>query len=213
MFTGIIKTLPLVKEIKSVSVEGKLSAKSITLEVARPYLEGLEIGASCAVNGVCLTVAHQDRDAATVSFDLSTQTLHRSTLKHTAIGDQVHFERSLKVGDEQGGHFLSGHIEGVGVLVEKKLGELEDVFLTFEVSEICASYLFDRGYIGVHGVSLTPYDCSQKKRTFSVNLIPETLKRTCFQSLELGDEVNLEIDHQTKVLVEVMRGVVQRKSS
>lgn len=207
MFSGIIKTAACVADVrKNQSRQGVVGACSMDLSVDSRSLQGVELGSSCAVNGVCLTVSCFLKEQSQLSFDLSTQTLARSTLADIAVGDEVHFERSLRVGEEQGGHFLSGHIEGVGRLVERKPGDVGDVFCTFEVGEACRHYLFDRGFIGVHGVSLTPHACCRSSGRFTVNLIAETLKRTCFAQLSIGGEVNVEVDHHTKVLVEVMRG-------
>lgn len=223
MFSGIIKTLAQVQEIQwvlpsSTSVLAACSAgtekpqthpRGFWLSVSPQHLEGIELGASCAVNGVCLTVAQmRTGDHPGVRFDLATETLSRTNLASISPGDRVHFERSLRVGDEQGGHFLSGHIDELATLVALGPGKTGDLCLTFRAHPSIAEYLFDRGYLGVHGVSLTPFNCERTSGQFQVNLIAETMQRTVLSQLNIGDQVNIEIDQTTKVMVEVLRGVM-----
>lgn len=204
MFTGIVQGTAEVVAIHEaeqfrthvVALPGALSA-------------GLESGASVAHNGVCLTASAIDGER--VSFDLMRETLRVTNLGALRVGDRVNIERAARFGDEIGGHAMSGHVMAMAELVE--LDEApNNRRLWFELPHALGRFLFDKGYIGVDGVSLTigevrPAGAAHGPR-FCVNLIPETLARTTLIDRVPGDRVNIEIDPQTQAIVETVERVL-----
>ena len=189
MFTGIVQGTGTVTSI----VEG---TPIRTLVLSLPNVENLAIGASVAINGVCLTatkIEHQE-----VHFDVIQETLTRTTLGELETGHQVNVERSLVFGDEIGGHLLSGHIMGTGLIQSiNDMGEGMD--LSVLVPKDMRKYILEKGYIGVDGISLTVGEVDQG--CFSLHIIPETLRLTTLGAHEIGDAVNLEIDSTTQTIV------------
>lgn len=189
MFTGIVQGTGTVTSI----VEGTTIR---TLVLSLPNVENLAIGASVAINGVCLTatkIEHQE-----VHFDVIQETLTRTTLGELETGHQVNVERSLVFGDEIGGHLLSGHIMGTGLIQSiDNMGEGMD--LSVLVPKDMRKYILEKGYIGVDGISLTVGEVDQG--CFSLHIIPETLRLTTLGAHEIGDAVNLEIDSTTQTIV------------
>jgi len=189
MFTGIVQGTGTVTSI----VEGTTIR---TLVLSLPNVENLAIGASVAINGVCLTatkIEHQE-----VHFDVIQETLTRTTLGELETGHQVNVERSLSFGDEIGGHLLSGHIMGTGLIQSiNDMGEGMD--LSVLVPKDMRKYILEKGYIGVDGISLTVGEVDQG--CFSLHIIPETLRLTTLGAHEIGDAVNLEIDSTTQTIV------------
>jgi riboflavin synthase len=189
MFTGIVQGTGTVTSI----VEGT-TIRTIVLSL--PNVENLAIGASVAINGVCLTatkIEHQE-----VHFDVIQETLTRTTLGELETGHQVNVERSLAFGDEIGGHLLSGHIMGTGLIQSiNDMGEGMD--LSVLVPKDMRKYILEKGYIGVDGISLTVGEVDQG--CFSLHIIPETLRLTTLGAHEIGDAVNLEIDSTTQTIV------------
>ena len=150
--------------------------------------DGLNPGDSLAVSGVCLTVEMGDGGMV---FSLSPETLSRTNFGDLEPGDRLNLERSLPVDGRLGGHFVTGHVDGVGAL--EALEEQGDfVLATFSVPKALVSYLVDKGSICVEGVSLTLVDPAEGE--FSTALIPETLKRTTLGFLTPGDQVHIEVD-------------------
>lgn len=220
MFSGIISCVAEVNRCTYTSSHrGRiLSGFSVTLGDDHFY-EGLVSGASCAVNGVCLTLT-EDSDDLDLWFDLSTSTSILTTLSQLQKDSKVHFERALKLGDENGGHILSGHVDGTAKLISRTEGDLQDMILGFEVSSDVAQYMVNGGYVACDGCSLTIRDlvyehegsntekAHSSTSAFSVNLIGETIRRTLFSNLDLSAQVNIEVDTQTKVIVQaVSRGM------
>jgi riboflavin synthase len=194
VFTGIVQGLAEIVDIKP-------ATGLHTLQVRFPAdaVSGVTIGASVALSGTCLTVVHQqDR---TLHFDVMMETLARTTLGELAPGDQVNFERAARIGDEIGGHLLSGHIH-----TKARLQSLETPAnnrrLTFEVDPQWMKYIFPKGYIAIDGASLTVGETTAE--SFTVYLIPETLRVTRFGHLVEGDTVNLEVDSQTQTIVDTL---------
>jgi riboflavin synthase len=149
----------------------------------------LVLGESISVDGVCLTV---DKDTGSgFEADCSTETLARTTLGAVPIGGAVNLERAVPLGGRMGGHIVSGHVDGVGSVVEKKLvaGMLE---VTFRMPRDLARYVAEKGSICVSGVSLTVNGVGDD--TFQVMLIPHTLEKTSLHALDVGTKVNLEVD-------------------
>jgi riboflavin synthase len=160
------------------------------LEIATAYDTGpIDIGASIACSGICLTVVAKGEGWFAV--EASAETRDRSTLGNWQEGLHINLERALKVGDELGGHIVSGHVDGVG-LVTGRQPDGSSVRFVFEAPAELAPFIAVKGSITVDGVSLTVN--SVDGRRFGVNIIPHTLENTTFASLKPGDSVNLEID-------------------
>lgn len=182
MFTGIITHIGTVKDIKQ-------SGDWIFTIVVRNFTRNLTIGASISHNGACLTVLTKSKDGFTVQ--VSQETLNRTTLGNWQKGTRINLERALKAGDELGGHFVTGHVDGLGTLVTRRsVGE--SVKLEFSVPTALSHYIAEKGSVTINGVSLTVN--SVAKNRFSVNIIPHTLTQTTLGELEKGDAVNIEID-------------------
>ena len=189
MFTGIVQGCGTVAEV----VEGN---GITTLRIDLPDTNGLVRGASVAINGTCLTAT--DMDGSRVSFDVIPETLERTTLGQLAPGSNVNVERSLKMGDELGGHLLSGHVMFTAEVVQfQPNGDGATCRLT--VPDEFTKYVLEKGYIGVHGASLTVG--AVKGGSFDLHLIPETLALTNLGELAEGDRVNIEIDTMTQTIV------------
>lgn len=209
MFTGIVQGTAEV-----VAIEEAEQFRTHVIALPEALREGLEIGASVAHNGVCLTVTAIDGDR--VSFDLMRETLGVTNLGAVTVGSRINIERAARFGDEIGGHAMSGHVMAVAELVE--LDEApNNRRLWFELPHGLGRFLFDKGYIGVDGISLTigevrPASAAQGPR-FCVNLIPETLARTTLVDRVPGDRVNIEIDPQTQAIVETVERVLDARGA
>lgn len=194
MFTGIIQGIAIVDSLKSGT-----GLSTLSIRFPEHHLDNVVIGASVAINGTCLTVTGQE--GSCLGFDAMHETLKATTLGHLGAGDQVNFERAARIGDEIGGHLLSGHVHTTArvVAVEQPVNNCT---LWFEAPNKWARYLFGKGYIAINGASLTIGEVRGNR--FNVHLIPETLRATTFSELQIGDEVNIEIDHQTLTIVDTL---------
>lgn len=179
MFTGLIEQV------------GRLIARRPTLLAADigPLVEGARTGDSVAVNGVCLTVTRLQGTQAW--FDVSEETLSRTTLGGLADGAALNLERALPVGGRLGGHLVAGHVDGVGRLLDRRRLAGSEVF-TFVLPDGGAVKVVEKGSVAIDGISLTSYDCRGAR--FSVAVIPTTLERTTLGGLRPGNPVNLEQD-------------------
>ena len=183
MFTGIVEAKGLISK-KIPSMEGQ----RLQIEVPEGFNKDLKEGASVAVNGVCLTVTEYSNDQ--ISFDVIKETLRVTNLGDLNKNSEVNIERSLKFGDEVGGHLLSGHIS---CACKASLSNTEDeVEILVDKPENWGQYIYPKGYIALNGVSLTVGKVSDK--SFSVYLIPETIRSTNLLTVEDGARLNLEID-------------------
>ena len=198
MFTGLVQALGTVRVAEGDGHGGR------TLRVAEPGLAPkLEIGESVAVDGACLTVVARDGDA--FAFQAGPETLAKTTLGRLKPGDRVNLERALCVGDPVGGHFVTGHIDATGLILEKRpAGDWLTVWFGFpaEFGEL----LVEKGSIAVDGVSLTVVDA--EKERFSVMLIPHTRDHTTLGPKEAGAAVNLEFD----LLAKHVRKLIQNRT-
>ncbi len=182
MFTGIITD---VGRVLSLDHRGDLHARIGTVyETA-----GIDIGASIACNGVCLTVTETGADWFGVT--ISAETLSKSTLGGWAEGAPVNLERALKVGDELGGHIVSGHVDGVAEIVATR-DDGESTRYTFRAPEALARFIAPKGSVALDGTSLTVNEVDGAE--FGVNIIPHTKEVTTWGRLNAGDRVNLEVD-------------------
>ncbi|MEI8026929.1 MAG: riboflavin synthase subunit alpha [Pseudomonadota bacterium] len=196
MFTGIIAGVGYV-------TEATLSGNILKLGIKTAHGQGLNIGASVAVDGVCLTAVKQENDV--IFFDVISETLSKTTLGSLKKDSKVHIERSLKLGDELGGHLVSGHVHGVGRVVSLQTSPW---VMSIEVSPQLSKYIFEKGFISLAGASLTVVSVGD--HVFSVALIPETLKVTKFKEVQLGDLINVEVDQSTRTIVDQVESVVAK---
>ncbi|WP_415887736.1 riboflavin synthase subunit alpha [Neptuniibacter sp. QD37_6] len=194
MFTGIVQGKATIK-----AVETKADFMRLQVELPLEHCDNLQIGASIALNGTCLTVVAFENNL--ISFDLIMETLKLTNLGDLAPGDQVNFERAAKFGDEIGGHLLSGHIHQ-----QVKIAKIEkpenNWIVWFEAAPEFQRYIFAKGFIGLNGCSLTIGE--KQDNLFNVYLIPETLAVTTFGDLGEGCKVNMEIDAHTQAVVETV---------
>ena len=190
MFTGIVQGIKQVSEITDIKGGRRLRIQLNELA------DNLQHGMSVAVNGVCLTATKIKERCA--EFDIIQESLERSNLGALVVGDSVNIERACFFGDEIGGHQITGHIDCTGKINEiRKIPNNREVVLNCEEKWI--GYLIPKGWIAIDGVSLTVVDVGDK--WFSISLIPETLKHTVLSQKVEGDNVNLEFDLTTKVIV------------
>ena len=204
MFTGIVQGVARVAALAQ-----RPGLTSLTLAFAPGFAAGLEVGASVAVDGVCLTVtALGAGDAA--AFDVMQQSLALTTLADLCAGSRVNVERAARDGAEIGGHPLSGHVDGLGRIVQVRTPENNRV-LRIALPPALVRYVFAKGYVAVNGCSLTAAEVDRRAGWFEVWLIPETLRMTTFADKQEGDAVNIEIERQTQVFVDTVREVVDER--
>ncbi|MCA2019027.1 riboflavin synthase [Vibrio tritonius] len=201
MFTGIVQGTATV-----IAIDKKEQFQTHTVELLPPLNENIEIGASVAHNGCCLTVTAIEGNS--VSFDLMQATLRLTNLGHVGVGDKVNIERAARYGDEIGGHTMSGHITTTAPIVEV-VATANNKTLWFELPQEYMKYVLAKGFIGLDGCSLTIGEVEQQR--FSVHLIPETLERTLFGSRQVGDQINVEIDPQTQAIVDTVERVMAQR--
>lgn len=204
MFTGIIQGIAT-----AVEVEKKPGLTRFVLEMPEGFAAGVKHGASIAVDGCCLTASEIDGNK--IAFDAMEETLRLTTIGNINVGSRVNVERSFHVGDEVGGHIVSGHVTGKAKIVKVETPENNHV-LTFHVPTDFLKYIFPKGFIALDGASLTVVDVDKSASTFSVWLIPETLKLTMFGSKTVGDEVNVELDSRTQTIVDTVERVLEEKN-
>ncbi|MCR4314590.1 MAG: riboflavin synthase subunit alpha [Candidatus Uhrbacteria bacterium] len=203
MYTGIIQALSPVVEMID-----KPGLKSFVVEFPLCLLDGLQIGASISLDGTCFTVTKID--GSRVSFDAMQETLQKTTIGSLKKGDHVNVERSAKMGDEIGGHPMSGHVSTMAEIVALDASE-NNKSMTFHVDPSWMRFIFSKGFIGLDGASLTVVDADLGAGTFKVCFIPETLRVTRFGKKKIGDRVNVEIDPQTQVIVETVERVLSQR--
>ncbi len=186
MFTGIITDIGTVRTIE------KRGDTRFVLGTAFD-MDTVAIGASIACSGACLTVVEKGRDGdgAWFAADASAETLSKTTLGGWTPGWRINLERALKVGDELGGHIVSGHVDGVGTVAATR-EEGDSVRWLFTVPDALKAFIAPKGSVAVDGVSLTVNEVEND--SFGVNIIPHTAEHTTFGTLRVGDDVNLEVD-------------------
>ena len=199
MFTGIVQG---VGEVITKTSHNTVTSMTIKL----PNVKNLAIGASVSINGVCLTVVSLDSNV--VQFDIIDETLERTNLGDISVGDYVNIERSLKFGDEVGGHVLSGHIFATGI-INSKAKKGDQMSLSILAPPSIQKYLTEKGYIAIDGISLTVGEI--KDGCFDLHIIPETMRLTILDSKEVGDIVNIEIDSNTQLIVETIERLLEER--
>ncbi|MGH8177192.1 MAG: riboflavin synthase [Steroidobacter sp.] len=184
MFTGIVQTIGAVRSItpKNGDVELLIAAPELGLA-------SVALGDSISVNGCCLTVTRLTTDS--FAADASTETLNVTTLGRWREGQRVNLEKALCAGQPLGGHYVTGHVDGVAQVIEAA-ADARSIRMQFEVPEALARYIARKGSVCIDGVSLTVNEINEAR--FSVNLIPHTLEATIFSDCRPGARVNLEVD-------------------
>ena len=194
MFSGIVQEFSKKTEVKS-----KDYGINLSVRVTKKFTKGLKKGDSVAVNGVCLTVKKFNSD--TINFDVIHESLKLTNLKSLNSELPLNLERSLKMGDEIGGHLVSGHIHSKGKILDFK--KSKETLLKIELPKSIKGYILKKGYVALNGISLTVVNVDSK--SFSVSLIPETLENTNLKFLKKGDLLNIEADQQTVTIVETIK--------
>ena len=210
MFSGIVEGTGIITDIeeRSEHIHWKV-------QLPKGSEEGLGIGASVSLDGVCLTATNiEDR---IIGFDLIQETLQRTTLNERKIGDTVNIERALRYGEEVGGHLVSGHIMATGTIVDitnpmQQSGENTDDTADIQISipNSLIDYIFEKGYIAIDGISLTIGKVDESAG-FYLHIIPETLRRTTLGTKSVGDSVNIEIDSMTQAVVYTVKRVMKKE--
>ena len=200
MFTGIVQGYcPILR----VDEEANLRRLAISMgELA----DGAELGASVAVNGTCLTVTGAEPDGV-LTFDVILETLNLTNLAELSVGDFVNVERSFRVGDEVGGHILSGHVADTVQVARIEQGDNLRT-LHFSVPPQWMKYLNHKGFVALDGASLTIASVDADSSEISVSLIPETIERTSLGRVKEGARINLEVDAQTQAIVETVERLI-----
>ncbi|MEA3385268.1 MAG: riboflavin synthase [Thermodesulfobacteriota bacterium] len=183
MFTGIIQGLGTLRDVRQ-------AGQSLVLTIHPDFsITDPQEGESIAVNGVCLTAASISHDV--FSAEVSPETLSRTTLSGLRVGSRVNLERALRLSDRLGGHLVSGHVDGIGEVIEKENLSQFTLF-TIAIPKILDRYIIEKGSVAIDGISLTVNSCS--KGRFSVVIIPHTAKLTTMGSRKRGDKINIEVD-------------------
>ena len=185
MFTGIIEGIGRVEKIEK---SKNRSAVKMTVDLGTKS-RGLKIGQSVALNGVCLTVTKISKNKA--NFEMIDETTKKTDLGNLKPGSIINIERSLKANDRLEGHFVLGHVDGVGI-IKKILKKPKEVQVWFAIPKKLSKYVVKKGSIAIDGISLTVVDV--KKNLASVCLIPHTIDVTNFHTKKIGDKVNIETD-------------------
>lgn len=196
MFTGIVEETGQIT-----SIERKPRSIELTVR-ASVCSRGVKIGDSIAVNGCCLTVTKIAAKQKRLSFDLLNETWERTNLQFASVGSFVNLERALRVGDRLGGHFVTGHVDGMGKVRRwERAGQ--DFVLDIEAPKDVLRYVVFKGSIAVDGISLTVAAVS--KKSFRLWIIPHTLEITALRERKVGDAVNLEADLVGKYVEQFVR--------
>ncbi|XRX42534.1 MAG: riboflavin synthase subunit alpha [Buchnera aphidicola (Eriosoma harunire)] len=204
MFTGIIDGIG-----KIIFVKNHDFCLVFTLKMPLLLLKNLLLGGSVAINGCCLSVTNIQDDY--VSFDVIQETLKITNFGSLKVGDYVNIERSKKFSDEIGGHYVSGHISTIATCVNLLLVTHNIRTISYQLKNICfMKYIFSKGFIVVNGVSFTIGDVFVD--SFNVHVIPDTLSRTIIKYLNIGDNVNIEIDCFTNIIVDTTEKFLQHRS-
>ena len=203
MYTGIVQDcLP----VHSIDRKEGLSTFSVIMPDA--LMAELQTGASVAVNGVCFTVTRIAGNE--IFFDAVRETLSLSNIRQIAAGTRVNIERSARADVEVGGHILSGHVVGTAELVRVE-ESANNRRVIFRGDPAWLKFVFEKGFLAVNGASLTVASLDRVSCEFAINLIPETLSRTNFNELAPGDLVNIEVESQTRVIVETVERIMAER--
>ncbi|MFV0574495.1 MAG: riboflavin synthase subunit alpha [Vibrio sp.] len=202
MFTGIIQAVATLEEVTDAQ-----GIRCFTIDFPPGFCDGIEIGASVAVDGVCLTVT-EIVNTHTLKFDVMFKSLEITTLSRFKQGDKVNVERAAKDGAEIGGHPLSGHVDFCATVLDVQQIEA-NYRIRIGVEPQWRRYIFPKGYIAINGASLTIADVNKKEGWFDVWLIPETRRMTTFELKQNGSQLNIEIERSTQVYVDTIRDTLE----
>ncbi|MCL1699055.1 riboflavin synthase [Lysinibacillus sp. Bpr_S20] len=194
MFTGIVEDIGTVKTLQSDRQSMKITV------ISKKMVEDVKLGDSIAVNGVCLTVIHFTEQELTM--DVMPETVSATNLQQLAIGDPVNLERAMSANGRFGGHFVSGHVDGVGKVVRKR-PLANAVYIDIELSKELTSFCIPKGSITIDGTSLTLFHVENNSVT--VSLIPHTYKETILGKKKIGELVNVETDLVGKYILHQLK--------
>ena len=195
MFTGIIEEIGEVLEI-----DRGINSIKLTIKCSK-ILEGTKIGDSISVNGVCLTVVRLDKDYFVA--DVMPETMNRSSFATLKIKDRVNLERAMLLNGRFGGHIVSGHIDGIGTIRNKKRDD-NAIVITIKTTYNITKYIVTKGSVALDGISLTVTDV--KDTLFEVSIIPHTLEETSLKNKKIGDKINIECDMVGKYVEKFVSG-------
>lgn len=202
MFTGIIEETGT---IKSVKWDGK---SAVIVIHALKIPDDIKVGDSINTNGVCLTVT--SFDSKEFSADVMAETMRKTNLKELKPGSKVNMERALRLNDRFGGHFVSGHIDGTGIITELKK-EDNATWVTIKTNESVLKYIVFKGSVSIDGISLTVAEVSNNR--FKVSIIPHTIQETTLMTKNTGDKVNIECDLIGKYVEKFISGKKNKEIS
>ncbi len=201
MFTGIIQAVGHIAAIQTKGGDCRLTLNTGTLP-----LQDANLGDSIAVNGVCLTAVELGTDY--FCADVSNETLARTTLKDAGVGVAVNLELALTPTTRLGGHIVSGHVDGLGQVIDKK-PDGRSIRFRFKAPDNLARYIAEKGSICINGISLTVNTVDGA--VFDVNIVPHTLQKTTLGTTKVGDAVNLEVDLLARYMERLMQGEAAAK--
>jgi riboflavin synthase len=193
MFTGIVEN-----KGKVLKVDHRGEMKRLTLDVPFDLTE-MQLGDSININGVCLTVV--EKRGRAISVDLSPESLQRTTLARVKEADQVNLERALRLSDRLGGHIVTGHIDGIGTIIERRI-DGNSLYLKVRIPQTVTPYVVQKGSIAIDGISLTVNEF--REDWIRLTLIPYTLEKTTLIEKKVGEEVNVEADVLGKYVEKVL---------
>ena len=204
MFTGIVQAVATIENVTDVA-----GIRTFNIQFPVGFCQDLQIGASVAIDGTCLTVTELI-DSNCARFDVMRQSLNITTLGEYGAGTQVNAERAAKDGAEIGGHPLSGHIDFAATILDIKQYD-NNFCYRIGVQAEWMKYIFSKGYIAINGASLTLFEVSKTEHWFEVWLIPETRRMTVFSHKKIGDRLNIEIERSTQVMVDTIHAALNEK--
>ncbi|OSI08425.1 riboflavin synthase subunit alpha [Neisseria animaloris] len=202
MFTGIVQGMGRIVAVREPSAD----FRTHTVELPEEMAHNLQIGASVANNGCCLTITKIN--GREVDFDLMAETLAKTNLGSLEAGSLVNLERAARFGDEIGGHLMSGHIIATTAITRIEQNE-HNRTIWFALPAALKPYILTKGFVGLDGCSLTIGEVGDTE--FNVHLIPETLERTLFGGRKAGDVINIEVDPQTQAVVDTVARVLAER--
>lgn len=206
MFTGIVQTQAVV-----VDATNQGGVLRLALQVEQQYAENLNIGASIAINGCCLTVvkfASDTQGCCVINFDVIDETLKLTNLGKLAVNDTVNFERSVTFGTELGGHIVSGHIHCMAEILSIKHHQ-DNCKMQLALAKEWQKYVLYKGFVSVNGASLTVGEVDEQG--FWLHLIPETLSITNLDNYREGDKLNIEVDQQTYTIINTVENYLPQE--
>lgn len=201
MFTGIVEEIGSISGIK----QGK-NSEILTIK-AKKVLEDTKIGDSIAVNGICLTVTALSSDSFTA--DVMHETINRSSLSKLKYGSKVNLERAMPVNGRFGGHIVSGHVDGIGTIINIKPDD-NAIWYKIQANQQILKYIVEKGSITIDGISLTVAKVSETD--FSISAIPHTVEQTILKEKRQGDIVNLETDILAKYIEKLLNSTQNKQS-